>query len=355
MPKDYYNILGVSREASQEEIKKAYRRLAHQYHPDKGGGDETRFKEVNEAYQILGNPGKRAQYDRFGAAFSQGAPGWGWPGGPASGFEFDLDLNDIFEGFFGGRNPFGDRSRGSAKPRGQDIAIDLEISLEEAFRGTVKEIELRKFTACQRCGGDGAEPGTKKKSCPECSGTGEISQSRQTIFGMFSQVRTCPHCNGEGEYSQTSCKECGGDGRIRSIEKLSIPIPAGVDAGNAIRVAEQGERGPRSGQSGDLIVRVLVKKHPYLQREGPHLYSDLLINFPQAVFGDTVEVKTIDGMVGLKVPASTQSDTELRLAGKGMPTGAGGRGDHFVKVRVKTPRKLSGKAKKLLEELKGEL
>lgn len=349
MSKDYYNILGVSREASQEEIKKAYRQLAHKYHPDKGGGDEKRFKEVNEAYQVLGNPQKKAQYDQFGASGFGAMPGWDFSGfgGQATGFDFDL--NDLFEGFFGGR---GGRA---AKSRGRDIVIDLEISLEEAFRGAVKEIELRKFATCKRCGGEGAEPGTKKKTCPECGGSGEIAQSRQTLFGMFSQVRTCPRCSGEGVFPEVICKECGGDGRVRALERLSIPVPPGVEEGSVVRIAEQGESAPRGGEAGDLNVRISIRKHPIFRREGPHLYSTLPITFSQAVFGGTFEVKTIDSAVEFKVPAGIQSDTELRLHGKGMPTGDGRRGDHFVKVKVMTPRKLSRKAKKLLEELQREI
>lgn len=355
MNKDYYKILGISRDASQEDIKRAYRKLAHQYHPDKGGGDGTKFKEVNEAYQILSDPQKRSQYDRFGAAFEGGtSPGWDFSafGGPASGW----DLNDIFGEFFGGGPFAGTRPRTRERTRGRDIGLDLEVTLEEAFRGVLKEVELRKFTTCSRCRGQGAEPGTKKKTCETCKGSGEVQESRRTFFGVFSQIRTCSACGGLGEYPETVCRDCGGDGRVRALEKLSIPVPAGADTGNVIKISGKGEEAPRSGSGpGDLIVQVRIKPHPIFEREGENLYSEVEVSFPQAVFGDMVEVKTIDGKVDLKIPAGTQSGTELRLRSKGMPTGRGERGDHFVTVQVKTPSKLSRKAKKLLEELKDEL
>src|SRR3989344_8976641 len=352
MNKDYYQILGVGKDAAQEDIKKAYRKLAHQYHPDKGGGDDAKFKEVNEAYQILGDPQKRTQYDRFGTAFegfsAQGGPTAGWDfSGFGRGFGFNVD--DIFSEFFTGT------TRTRERQKGRDIVPQIEITLEEAFRGVLKEVELRKFTKCSRCKGEGSEPGTKKSHCEACKGSGEIQESKRTFFGVFSQVRTCPTCNGLGEYPETACRECGGDGRVRALEKLSLPVPAGIDNGNVIRISGKGEEGPRGGRAGDLIVEVRIKPHPVFERENENLYSAVEVSFPQAVFGDTVEVKTIDGKVDLKIPAGVQSGTELRLRAKGMPAGAGGRGDHFVTVEVKTPSKLSRKAKKLIEELKEEL
>lgn len=348
MNKDYYSILGVERGASQEDIKKAYRRLAHQYHPDKDGGDEAKFKEINEAYQILSDYKKRTQYDQFGSVFSsQGGPGFdfsGFSGG--AGF----DLGDIFGDLFSSQTRQARRVQ-----KGRNIGVDIEITLEEAFRGSLKEIELRKFSKCSRCKGQGAEPGTQKVTCDNCSGSGEIREAQRILFGVFSQVRPCPTCSGEGEYPKTPCKECGGDGRVRVLEKLSLPIPAGVDDGNVIKINGKGEEGPRGGVAGDLIVRVTIKKHSYLEREGENLYSDVELSFPQAVFGDTVEVSTIDGRVDLKIPAGAQSGTQLRLSGKGMPMGGSRRGDHLVTIKVKTPKKLSRKAKKLLRDLEGEL
>lgn len=355
--KDYYNILGVEKGASQDEIKKAYRRLAHQYHPDKGkGGDEQKFKEVNEAYQVLGDENKRAQYDRFGSTFDGAGPGgfdfsqFSQQGGfGGAGANFEINLEDIFGDIFGG-------ATGARRRRGKDIVVDLELTLEEAFRGTVKEIEVLKFVTCTRCEGGGAEPGSTMKTCEDCGGSGETRDARRTMFGMFSQVRTCQTCNGEGSYPKKACKECGGDGRVRNIESLSVPVPAGVDDGSAIKVGGKGEVAPRGGVPGDLIARLSIAEHNLFTREGADLYSTAQITFPQAVFGTTVTVDTIDGgEETLSIPKGTQSGTELRLKGKGMPTGRGSRGDHIVTVAVETPQKVSKKAKKLLEELEDEL
>jgi molecular chaperone DnaJ len=357
MAKDYYKILGVPKEASQEDIKKAYRRLAHQHHPDKGGGDEQKFKELNEAYQVLGSPEKRKQYDQFGTAFE----GMGGPGFDFSNFrggfgpEFEVNVEDLFGDFFGQRR--GGTAGGARRRvrRGKDIVLDVELTLEEAFRGTVKEVEIRKFVKCSRCRGEGAEPGSSLKTCETCGGRGEIKDTQRTFFGLFSQVRQCPTCAGEGEYPERPCRECGGDGRVRQIEKLTIPIPAGVDTDNLVRISTKGEEGPRKGVAGDLIVRVMVRPHEHFEREGEHLFSKLEISFPEAVFGATKEARTIEGNVDLKIPQGIESGTQLRLKDRGMPTGKGGRGDQYVTVKVRTPKKLSSKAKKLIEELKGEL
>lgn len=354
MVKDYYKIIGVSKNSSQDEIKKAYRKLAHQHHPDKNGeGDESKFKEINEAYQILGSPEKRKQYDQFGSNFSaQGGPASSWNNWDPS--SFDINIDEIFGNIFrGGVGGFSTGSR--RKPRGRDIIIDLELSLEEAFRGVVKDIELRKFIKCSHCEGSGAEYGTKKKTCETCGGSGEIKQARQILFGVFSQIQTCSTCNGEGEYPEKVCKECGGDGRVRDIERISIPIPAGIDNGDMIKINGKGEEATRGGVAGNLIIKIFIKEHKYLNRKGANLYSDIEISFPKAIFGDSVEIKTIDGKVDLKIPTSTQSGTKLRLKGKGMPSRNSVYGDHFVTVKVKTPNKVSRKAKKLLEELEEEL
>jgi molecular chaperone DnaJ len=351
MAKDYYSILGISKSASQDEIKKAYRKLAHQYHPDKGGGDEQRFKEVNEAYQVLGNPQKRAQYDQFGSAGFQGAPGWDFSGFGGAQGGFEVNLEDLFGDFFGGAG----ETRRERKERGRDILVDVEVTLEEAFRGTVKEVELRKFVKCSRCRGEGGEPGTKRVTCEKCGGSGEIKETRRTFFGLFSQVRTCPTCGGQGEYPEQACKECGGDGRVRDVESLTVPIPAGIDNGGMIKINGKGEEGARGAPAGNLIVRVSVKPHERFRREAADLFSEENISFPHAVFGETREVETIDGKVDLKIPAGIESGTLLRLKEKGMPRGNARRGDHFVKVNVVTPKKVSGKAKKLLEELRDEL
>ena len=355
MSKDYYQILGVSKSASQDEIKKAYREKAHKFHPDKSGGDEARFKEVNEAYQILGNPDKRAKYDQFGMA-----EGFSQHGGPAgfdfSNFDFgnvEFDLGDIFGDFFGGSG-----RRGSGKKaagRGRDIGVSLEITLEEAFRGLIKDIELRKLVRCTRCKGDGTEPGTGKISCKTCNGAGELNQTQRTFFGVFSQSTVCPTCNGEGQYPEQSCKECSGEGRVRKVEKVSIPIPSGIESGGILRIHGKGEEGVRGGEAGDLEIKVLIKDHSIFERDGADIYSDASVSFTEAVLGGAIEVKTIDGEVELKIPAGTQSGTTFKLSGKGMPYSASRRGDHFVEVQIRTPRKLSSKAQKLLKELEGEL
>lgn len=354
MKKDYYNILGVSKSASPEEVKKAYREKAHKFHPDKSGGDEAKFKEINEAYQVLSNPDKRAQYDRFGTA-----EGFGQPGGPAgfdfSNFDFnnvEFDLGDIFSDFFGG----GSARRGHrVAQRGRDIGVTVEIPLEEAFKGVVKEIELRKLSRCLRCKGDGTEPGTGKIKCKTCEGAGELKKTQRTFFGVFSQSAVCPTCHGEGQYPEQSCKECSGEGRVRKIEKLSIPIPAGIETGGVLRIHNKGEEGIRGGEAGDLEIKVNIKEHEIFERDGADIYSEVGIPFDMAVLGGNVEVKTIDGKVDLKIPSGTESGAVFKLAGKGMPYSASRRGDQYVEVYIRTPKKLSGKAQKALKDIAEEL
>ena len=355
MAKDYYSILGVSQNASQEEVKKAYREKAHKFHPDKSGGDETKFKELNEAYQILGNPEKRSQYDRFGAA-----EGFGPQGGPAgfdfSNFDFgnmEFDLGDIFSDFFGGSS-----RRGSTRQmasHGRDIGVTLEVSLEEAFRGVAREIELRKLVKCHRCGGEGGEPGTGKINCKTCQGAGELKKTQRTLFGVFSQTAVCPTCHGEGRYPEQVCRECSGEGRVRKIEKLSIPIPAGIESGGILRIHSKGEEGVRGGEAGDLEIKVKIKTHPVFERDGADLYSEVGISFVIAVLGGVAEVKTIDGQVELKIPAGAESGAMFKLSGKGMPYSASRRGDHYVEIYIRTPKKLSSKAQKTLKDIAEEL
>ncbi len=354
MKKDYYDILGVTKGASQDEIKKAYREKAHQYHPDKSGGDEAKFKEINEAYQVLGNPDKRAQYDRFGSA-----DGFGAPGAPG-GFDFsnfngvEFDLGDIFSDFFGGGQARGARRQKSAQ-RGRDIVVTLEITLEEAFRGIIKDIELRKSVRCMLCKGDGSEPGTGKVTCKTCGGVGELNKTQRTFFGVFSHSAVCTDCQGQGQYPEQTCKECLGEGRIRKIEKLSIPIPAGIESGGILRIHNKGEEGVRGGDPGDLEVRVMVKAHTLFHRDGANLHSHAPISFVTSALGGQIEVKTIDGKIELKIPAGTQSGTVFKLKEKGMPYSASRRGDHLVQVDVRTPKKLSHKAQKALKDLAEEL
>ncbi|RLC37998.1 MAG: molecular chaperone DnaJ [Candidatus Nealsonbacteria bacterium] len=360
MAKDYYKILGVPRNASQEEIKKAYRRLAHKYHPDKGG-DEKKFKEINEAYQVLGNPQKRAQYDRFGTTFEGTGPGFqrGFdPGtfwqdfGTEGGFGFDLDLEDLFEEFFS----FGKKAKRRNINRGRDIELEVKINLEDTLKGIKKRITLEKFVKCPRCQGKGAEPGSSLKECFSCRGQGEVQQIKRTIFGTFTRYIRCPECGGEGRIPEHPCNVCRGEGRIKGEESIEVFIPAGVDSGQLIKIAGKGEAGRRGGRAGDLYIRVFVRPHSLFERKGDDLYIDIPISFSQAVLGDEVEVPTPEGKkILLKVPQGTQSGKVLRISNKGIPHFSGfGRGDLYVKLVVKTPKRLNKEQRKLLERLRKE-
>ena len=363
--KDYYQILGVPKSASSDEIKKAYYKLAHKYHPDKGG-DEKKFKEINEAYQILSNKEKKSQYDRFG--HTQDQPGWDFgfsaPGGPASGWDFEsmrekfgegfdfMDLGDIFEEMFG----FGGAQRKKDLKKGKDIEIEIEIPLEATIRGEAKEVSIYKLITCSRCQGKGAEPGTPINECFSCRGTGEVQQIKKTFLGSFTRVTICPECGGEGYRPDQPCNVCRGEGRIGGEDKIKIFIPAGVDMNQVIKVEGRGESGRKGGKAGDLYCRIFVKKHPIFKRKGDDLYVFLPVSFPRVALGDEVEVPTMGGgKILLKVPAGTESGKVLRIAGKGIPHFSGyGRGDMYVELVVKTPKKLTKKQKELLEKLKEE-
>jgi len=362
--KDYYQILGVSRDASPEEVKKAYYRLAHKYHPDKGG-DEKKFKEINEAYQILSNKEKRAQYDRFGRIF-EGMPGaepgfdfqWAW-GRPDIDFEFDFgDLGEIMEEMFGFEAP---RRRKDLK-RGRNIEIEMEIPLENTLEGKKQKVNLYKYIICSRCQGTGAEPGTKISECFSCRGTGEVQQIRKTFFGSFTRYVICPECKGEGYRPEKPCNVCQGEGRIRAEDEIEIFIPAGVDTNQVIKVEGKGDAGRRGGKPGDLYVRIFVKSHPIFKRKGDDLYVSLPISFSQAALGDEIEVPTIEGgKILLKVPDGIESGKVLRISGKGIPhfsgptkSGYPGRGNLYVELIIKTPKKLTKKQKELLERLREE-
>jgi len=354
--KDYYQILGISREASQDEIKKAYRKLAHKYHPDKGG-DEKKFKEINEAYQVLSDKEKKAQYDRFGRVFEGGfEPGfdfnWAW-GKPGEDFDFDFgDLGDMVEEMFG----FGGPRRKKDLKRGKDIEIDLEIPLEDTLKGKEKEITLAKMISCSRCQGTGAEPGTPINECFSCRGTGQVQQIKKTFFGSFTRYITCPECGGEGYRPEKPCNVCKGEGRVRGEEDIKIFIPAGVDTNQAIKVEGKGEAGKRAGKPGDLYCRIFVKKHPLFKRKGDDLYISCPISFSQAALGDEIEVSTLEGAkLLLKVPSGTESGKILRISGKGIPHFSGyGKGDMYVELIVKTPKRLTKEQKKLLDQLRKE-
>jgi len=362
--KDYYQILGVSKEASPDEIKKAYYKLAYKYHPDKGG-EEKKFKEINEAYQTLSDKEKRAQYDKFGRTFEGGGAGpgdfqwaWGQPGGTNVEFDFgdfgDFgDLGDIMEEMFGFG---GGRRRKKDIRRGKDIEVDLEISLEDALQGKEKEFNLLKYNNCTRCQGIGAEPGSKVKECFSCRGTGQVQQIKKTFLGSFTQYATCPECGGEGYKPEKICNVCKGEGRIRSEEKIKIFIPAGVDNNQVIKIEGKGEAGKKGGKPGDLYVKIFIKPHSIFRRKGDDLYTSVPISIPQAVLGDEIEVLTLDEKkILLKVPAGTESGKVLRISGKGLPHFSGyGKGDLYVELVVKIPRHLTKKQKELLEQLKKE-
>jgi len=353
MAKDYYNLLGVPKSASQDEIKAAFRKLAHQYHPDKPGGNEAKFKEINEAYQAVGDPEKRKKYDQFGsAAFDGSGGGQGFQGGQGfGGFDFSgfqggggfEDLGEMFGSMFGGG-----QGRHAA-PRGSDIQVDADLTFKDSIFGVEKELHLSKFDPCEKCDGKGAEPGTKLKDCDDCGGKGARVVNQRTILGTFQSKVACGTCRGEGKVPGTNCKACHGDGIVRAKKTLTVHIPSGVENGNTLRVRGGGEA-VRGGQNGDLFVRLHVKNDTRFEREGSTIYSSLNIGFTQAALGATVETEIIDGDWKLEIEPGTQSGTEIRVRGKGVPSG-NGRGDHVFVVQVVTPTKLSREQRKMLEEL----
>ncbi len=364
--KDYYKILGVSRDASPEEIKKAYYKLAHKYHPDKGG-DKEKMKEINEAFQILSNREKRKQYDKFGKVFEDNAPGngrgndfsgfnWAWGNSSQAGSDFGFDVDDlgeIFEDFFG----FGRRGEKKKDIRkGRDIKIDIEVSLEDVLRDQVKEINLSKMVQCPRCHGTGAEPGTPIEECFFCRGTGQVQEIKRTPFGSITHWTVCPECKGEGVKPKKYCNVCKGEGRVKGNEKIKISIPAGVDSNQVIKVVGKGEAGKRGAEPGDLYVQVFVKRHPIFSRRGDDLYISVPITISQAVLGGEVEITTLDGKkLLLKIPSGTKSGKILRISGKGIPHFSGyGRGNLYVELNIEIPKKLTKRQKELLKELNKE-
>lgn len=349
MPNDLYQILGVSRSASQDEIKRAFRKLAHQYHPDKKGGNEQKFKEINAAYQVLGDEKKRAQYDQFGsAAFEGGGGGQGFGGFGAQGMNFDFgdlgDLGDIFGSMFGGG-----RAQSRRSSHGQDIEMDIAIDFKEMAFGTTRTVNLHKLEVCETCNGSGSKSG-KTKKCATCGGSGVERVARRTPLGMMQSTTTCGTCHGSGSVPEDVCRTCSGTGVHKQPTHIEVAIPAGIDEGQVLRVRGRGEAAPYGGQAGDLYLRLSVKPHRTLVRDGEIIRSIVTIGFTQAALGDTVDVQTVDGEVELHIPPSTQSGDELRLRGKGIHFSPKP-GDHIVTVRVETPRKLSRAQKKLLEEL----
>jgi len=364
--KDYYEILGIARNASADEIKKAYYKLAHKYHPDKGG-DESKFKEINEAYQVLSDSDKRAQYDQFGRVFEGSPTGGGqqggfggFPGGnPPPGFDFEFgfdNLGDIFEEMFGFGSPQQQSRKKQDLKRGKDIEIDMEIPLEDVLKTSEKKINIEKYASCDRCQGTGAEPGSQVEECFSCRGTGQVQQIKKSVFGSFTKYTVCPECKGEGYKPKKPCNVCKGEGRVKEEEEIKISVPAGVDTNQVIRLEGKGEVGRRGGKPGDLYIRIFVKDHPSFKRKGDDLYLVLPISFSQAVLGGEVEVQTLGGKnIVLKVAAGSESGKILRISSKGLPHFSGyGFGNLYVILEIKTPKKVSKKQKEILEKLRQE-
>lgn len=355
MAKDYYQLLGINKSATKEEVKKAFHKLAHKHHPDKAGGDEARFKEINEAYQVLSDEKKRQEYDTYGQVFGGGGGGGPGPegfGGFGGGFGDGVDLGDIFNDFFGGGFA---SAGGRGVERGRDISVDIELSFEESIFGVTKKINLGKTALCDTCTGSGAKPGTKMKKCVTCDGKGQVTEIRRSFLGNFSTTRTCDTCHGKGEIPEEKCKTCNGIGVLKKQEEISINVPGGIRSSEMLRMSGKGEAVAR-GVAGDLYIRVHVKPHKTYRREGNNLVMDLEVKLSDALLGATYTIKTLDGKdVEVKIPEGVKFGDILRLKERGVPsTGRGKTGDILINVNIKTPAKLSGKAKKLIEELKGE-
>lgn len=354
--RDYYEVLGVNKGASADEIKKAFRRAAIQYHPDKEGGDEAKFKEVNEAYEVLKDPSKRQRYDQFGhagvgsSAASDGNPFGGGFGGQNVHFDFgDLGLGDIFENFFGGGGPRQQRQR-----RGRDVEARVEVNFEDAVFGTDVEVALNLEDTCSHCKGTTAEPGHDLKTCDTCKGAGQVVNVTRTIFGNIQQASICPTCKGTGKVPEKVCTVCRGKGTERKNQKLTLKIPAGIDDGATIRLREHGEA-VANGPKGDLYVNIRVKPHKKFTREGDIILSEEHIGMADAALGTEIDVETVDGPVRMKVPAGTQSGTDFKLSNHGVPHIKGTtRGPHIVTIVVDVPTKLTKKQKELLEALQAE-
>jgi molecular chaperone DnaJ len=346
--RDYYEVLGIPRNAPPDDIKAAFRKLARQYHPDVSQEDnaEEHFKEINEAYSVLSDPDKRAAYDRFGHAGVQNQGGMP---------DFSVDFGDLFDEFFGGFGGFGrnnNRRTRNAPRRGADLQYNVDLTFEESIFGVEKEIEISRDEVCETCGGKGAEPGTSPIRCSTCNGTGEVRQVRQTLLGSMVQVSTCPVCNGKGETIATPCHTCGGRGLMRRSRKKVVSIPAGVDNGNQIRLAGEGQPGENGGPIGNLYLVIRVLSHKYFRRRDNDILLDLNVNIAQATLGAEVDVPTVDGPTKLKIPAGIQPGKVLRMRGKGVPHLRGnGRGDQMIVVNVEVPKNLTSDQRKLMEKL----
>lgn len=356
--RDYYEVLGVSKSATADELKKAYRKLAKQYHPDMNPGDkaaETKFKEVNEAYEVLNDPAKRQRYDQFGHAgvdpsygAGGGGSGFGGFGGGFGGF----DVGDIFESFFGGGFGGSSRTRNPNAPiRGNDISVTVGLSFMEAAKGCKQTIQIQRLESCDTCGGTGAKKGTTPETCSECGGTGQVKVSQRTPIGVIQTTRTCTKCSGKGKVIRETCADCRGMGRVRKSKTLEVTVPAGIDDGQTFVLRGQGDHGINGGPAGDVNIMVSLRPDTLFERDGFDVWCDIPITFSQAVLGDEIVVPTIDGKVQYTVPEGTQSGTVFRLRNKGIPYVSGrGRGDQYVKVNIEVPRNLSGKQKDALRE-----
>ena len=352
--RDYYEVLGVEKGASEDEIKKAFKTMARKYHPDLHPDDKEaaeKFKEVNEAYEVLSDSQKRARYDQFGhAAFDGGAGGAGYGGFDFNGADMGDIFGDIFGDFFGGRSAYGRSSNGPM--RGANLRTGVRITFEEAIFGCEKEIELTLKDECPKCHGTGAKPGTSPITCPKCNGEGQVVYTQQSMFGMVRNVQTCPDCHGTGKIIKDKCSACRGTGYTSSRKKIQVSVPAGIDNGQSIRIREKGEPGTNGGPRGDLLVEVNVARHPIFQRQDMNIFSTAPLTYAQAALGGTVRINTVDGEVEYEVKPGTQTDTRIRLKGKGVPSlrNKNVRGDHYVTFVVQVPTKLNEEAKEALRK-----
>jgi len=350
--RDYYEVLGVDKGADEASIKKAYRQLAKKYHPDMNPGDteaEKRFKEASEAYAVLSDPEKKAQYDQFGhAAFDQG----GGPGG-FGGFDFSGDMGDIFGDIFGDLFGGGTKRRANSGPmKGANVRAGVRVTFQEAVFGCEKQLELGLKDECKTCHGSGAKPGTSKDTCPKCGGKGQVVYTQQSLFGMVRNVQTCPECSGSGQIIKEKCMDCRGTGYTSSRKKIAVTVPPGIDDGQSIRIRDKGEPGINGGSRGDLLVEISVLRHPIFQRQDMNIFSTAPISFAQAALGGEVRINTVDGDILYDVKPGTQTDTKIRLKGKGVPSlrNKNTRGDHYVTLVVQVPSGLNEEAKEALRK-----
>lgn len=358
---NYYQTLGIDKKASKDEIKKAFRKLAQKYHPDKKGGDETKFKEINEAYNVLSDDRKRAEYDSYGRVFSGSGGGAGQGGSGFGGFDFNdfanqahggqgfegFDLGDIFGEFFGGN------SRDGRARRGNDIAIDVELEFSESVFGTTRTVRLNKTSACDTCKGSGAESGSGTETCSTCNGKGQVQEVKRSFIGTFQTSRVCDVCNGSGQVPKVKCKACAGEGVLKREEEVTLSIPAGIEDGQMIRMTGSGEA-VAGGQAGDLYIKVHVKSHPSFTKQGRDLLMPLSVKLSDALLGATYAIETLDGAIDLKIPQGVTHGEMLRVKGKGVPGEGGRRGDILIKIQIQLPQKLSKEAKKAVEKLQEE-